>query len=66
MTILNSLLKMIIVRDKLLIEFENYSQYHSNRKVLLHMTILFVAGTVAAYSLVMKHVLNNVARPHTR
>ena len=57
---------MIIVRDKLLIEFENYSQYHSNRKVLLHMTILFVAGTIAAYSLVMKHVLNNVAKPHTR
>jgi hypothetical protein len=32
-------------------------------KVLLHMTAILVLGTIAAYSIVMKHVLNNVVRP---
>lgn len=57
---------MIIVRGRILIEDENYSQYKSNRKVMLQMIAVFIAGTVTAYALVMKHVLNHVAKPHTR
>lgn len=30
------------------------------------MVAIFIAGTVTAYALVMKYVLNHVARPHTK
>lgn len=63
---LTFILIMIIVRDKILIEDENYSHFNFNRKVLLHMVAIFIAGTVTAYAIVMKHVLNNVVKPHTR
>ncbi len=33
---------------------------------MLCMEAIFIAGTVTAYVLIMKHVLNNVAKPHTK
>jgi hypothetical protein len=30
------------------------------------MVAIFIAGTVTAYAVVMKYVLNNVAKPHTK
>jgi hypothetical protein len=52
-------LKMIIIFDKILIEDENYSQDELKGRGF-YMVLLLVILTAAAYSLVMKYVLNNV------
>ncbi len=44
---------------------ENNYQLHSP-KVVLHMLAMLIASTVVGYSFLMKHVLNNVAKPSQR
>ncbi|SFA99317.1 hypothetical protein SAMN04488577_2061 [Bacillus sp. cl95] len=57
-TIYQMVLKIILAFVKLSLEVKNILIHL--RKVL-HMTIAFIGGTIAIYTLVMKHVLKNVS-----
>ncbi|MBD7936134.1 MULTISPECIES: hypothetical protein [Cytobacillus] len=56
-------MKIILDYDKLLIEDDIYSQL---MKGVIHLTALFVIGTVAVYGAVMKYVLNGVTKPEAK
>ncbi|MCA1027185.1 hypothetical protein MKX67_14355 [Cytobacillus sp. FSL W7-1323] len=56
-------MKIILDYDKLLIEDDTYSQL---MKGVIHLTALFVVGTIAVYGAVMKYVLNGVTKSEAK